>query len=347
MTLNDRASADLACARELADWCRSVHTTAISAFEGEIEVAHRFGAHVEDGVARFGFWTPELLDNRVPEGDVFLEVLAPREPLDLTLSHQETRFEKVYLPVARYEAYTFAAATGLRAGTRNEIGDFYALVWRDPEGTWHRVLDPLAMSLPFGAFAPAELYDVRAMHSGRGDAAYWEGLRGEAPHKVAPPTNILQIHVPTATAGGTLASLTRQFERLANRVEQGLAYEAADPLFLGYDAVQLLPVEPTTVYEAGHDFWLETDGDASEVTVTQTWPRSVNFTAFPMRLNRICRSRPQSPISLSGQGTSMSSLKARSRPSSPGRSRPKISRMTSSRSNSASWSASFPASIFE
>jgi len=277
MTLNDRASADLACARELADWCRSVHTTAISAFEGEIEVAHRFGAHVEDGVARFGFWTPELLDNRVPEGDVFLEVLAPREPLDLTLSHQETRFEKVYLPVARYEAYTFAAATGLRAGTRNEIGDFYALVWRDAEGTWHRVLDPLAMSLPFGAFAPAELYDVRAMHSGRGDAAYWEGLRGEAPHKVAPPTNILQIHVPTATAGGTLASLTRQFERLANRVEQGLAYEAADPLFLGYDAVQLLPVEPTTVYEAGHDFWLETDGDASEVTVTLTRPDTTNW----------------------------------------------------------------------
>jgi hypothetical protein len=33
-----------------------------------------------------------------------------------------------------------------------------------------------------------------------------------------------------------------------------------DELFMGYDAVQLLPVEPTTVYETGPDFWQEQDG---------------------------------------------------------------------------------------
>jgi hypothetical protein len=55
----------------------------------------------------------------------------------------------------------------MRAGTRDAIGDFYALTWRDAEGHWHRILDPLAMSLPFGAMAPAELYDVAAMQAAR------------------------------------------------------------------------------------------------------------------------------------------------------------------------------------
>jgi hypothetical protein len=98
---------------------------------------------------------------------------------------------------------------GMRAGTREAVGDFYALTWRDAEDKWHRILDPLAMSLPFGAMAPAELYDVAAMQAARGDAAYFEALRGPEVHKFGPPTNILQVHVPTATAGGTIASLTR------------------------------------------------------------------------------------------------------------------------------------------
>jgi hypothetical protein len=179
--------------------------------------------------------------------------------------------------VIREEAHCFAAVTGMRAGTRGEVGDFYALTWRDAEDRWHRVLDPLAMSLPFGAMAPAELYDVAAMQAAREDKAYFEALRGEAPHKFGPPTSILQIHVPTATAGGTLASLARHYRRLAERVARDLPVEAADRLFLGYDAVQLLPVEPTTVHEAGPDFWQETDGGGEGVTVSLLRPDTTNW----------------------------------------------------------------------
>ena len=46
-------------------------------------------------------------------------------------------------------------------------------------------------------------------------------LKSEAPHKFGPPTSILQLHIPTATARGTLASLTREIERLSERVENG------------------------------------------------------------------------------------------------------------------------------
>ena len=121
-----------------------------------------------------------------------------------------------------------------------------------------RILDPLAASLPFGAFAPAELYDTATLQAARRDLDYYRALQGDGVHKFAPPTNILQIHVPTATAGGTLASLTRQFERLAERFAADLPLEPGDQLYLGYDAVQLLPVEPTTVYETGPGFWEET-----------------------------------------------------------------------------------------
>ena len=150
------------------------------------------------------------------------------EPLDLTRAHQSVRFERAWVPVIREEAHCFTAVTGMRAGTREAMGDFYALAWRDAEDQWHRILDPLAMSLPFGVMAPAELYDVDAMQAARRDRAYFEALKGDAPHKFGPPVNILQIHVPTATAGGTLASLTRHFQRLAERVARDLPLEPAD-----------------------------------------------------------------------------------------------------------------------
>jgi hypothetical protein len=264
-------------ARDLAAWCRDTLTTADSAFDGQMTIARSLGANLDGGDAVFGFWTPELQESRVPDGDVFLEILRPEEPLDLTRAAQDVRFARRYLPVARFEAHTFAAVSGLHAGTRDRVGDFYALVWRDAEGTWHRILDPMAASLPFGAFAPAELYDLAAMHAGRGDAGYFARFAGAAPHKFGPPTNILQIHVPTATAGGTLASLTRQYERLAERVRSGLPLEPVDQLFLGYDAVQLLPVEPTTVHEAGADFWEESPEGDDALRVHLTRPDTTNW----------------------------------------------------------------------
>jgi len=277
--LGARIAVDLDAAQALADTAQTLWTTAETAFAGEREIARRLGGQVAGEVATFGFWTPELLDQRVPTGDVFLEVLAPSEPLDLTRARQEVRFERVYLPVMRSEAHTFTAVRGMRAGTRAALGDFYALVWRDGDGHWHRILDPLAASLPFGAFAPAELYDVAALQAGRRDRAYFEALRRPdgTPHKFGPPANILQIHVPTATAGGTLASLTRHFERLAERVAAGLPHEPGDQILLGYDAVQLLPVEPTTVYEAGPAFWTETARDETGVTVALHRPDTTNW----------------------------------------------------------------------
>lgn len=261
----------------LTEWCAETLATAEDSFAAAQIIARGLGAHVDGPLTRFGFWAPQLQDWRIADGDIFIEILRPTDPIDLSVAQTTTTFERTLLPVDRSEAFVFAAIEGLSAGTRDRMGDFYALAWRDADGVVHRAFDPLAMSLPFGAFAPAEIYDVDAMLAARGDAEYFKGFEGPAPHKVGPPTSILQLHVPTATAGGTLASLTRHIERIATRVTNGQPIDAADELFLGYDAVQPLPVEPTTVYEAGPAFWSEQDTSDDEITVHLMRPNTTNW----------------------------------------------------------------------
>ncbi|PUB09963.1 glucosylglycerol hydrolase [Yoonia sediminilitoris] len=277
MPLRDRIKFDTTTAAAEAEAARQAYATATTTFAAEQVIARNLGGRVEGDTAVFGFWTPELLDERVPQGDIFLEVLSPTTPVDLTVSHQDLVFERAWIPVVREGAHCFTAVTGLRAGTRDTIGDFYALSWRDAHGNWQRILDPLAMSLPFGAMAPAELYDVQAMQANRKDADYYALLKKDAPHKFDPSINILQIHVPTATAGGTLASLTRHYQRIDDRVTKDLPLEPADQLFLGYDAVQLLPLEPTTVYETGPDFWQEADATNEQLSVSALRPDTTNW----------------------------------------------------------------------
>jgi len=175
-------------------------------------------------------------------------------------------------------APSIAAVEGMVAGTRERIGDFYALLWRDAEGEWRRILDPMAASLPYGVFAPAEYYDLAAMQAARADKAWFQDMAeaGEEA-KVGPPTSILQIHAPTATPGMTLASLTRHIESVGEKFLREAEMEPADRLFLGYDAVQLMPVEPTTVYEAGPDFWWADDLSADETEVELRRPNTTNW----------------------------------------------------------------------
>ncbi len=266
-----------AATEALVAWCHETLETAETTFAAAQTIARRLGAHLVDGRCEVGVWTPELIEQRIPEGDVFLEVLTARAPLDLAVSRQNVDFDRVRVPAARCDAYTFVAVDGMQAGTRDSVGAFYALAWRNAEGEWRRILDPLAASLPFGPFAPAEFHDGAAMQSARVDGAYFAALPEGSPCKIGPPANILQIHVPTATPGGTLASLARHFEHLAERVRRGAALEPSERLYLGYDAVQLMPVEPTTVYEAGPDFWTETGAGEDVARVDLRRPDTTNW----------------------------------------------------------------------
>lgn len=263
----------------LVTWCREALDHAETTFDAGSVIARRLGAHKNGDLCELGFWAPELLDRRVPDGDIFIEVLEPQEDIHLSVSRQNLAMKRHLVPTARCEGFVFASVEGMRAGTRDVIGSFYALSWRDDDGAWHRILDPLAHSLPFGVFAPAEYYDLQAMQDARADKAYFQALPDGDPVKIGPPVNILQLHPGTATAGGTLASLARRFEHLAERVRNDLPLEPADRIFMGYDSVQLMPVEPTTVFETGSGFWTETpvEGEDDAVSVELHRPNTTNW----------------------------------------------------------------------
>ena len=276
----DREAADA-----FAQRVRDARRSAANVFEGWQAVAPMLGAQVseaDEAIAEIAVWTPELIDRGVPAGDVFVEVLEAEGKLDLQVSRSSAAFRRTLVPTVRDDDITLAAVRGMIAGTRDRIGSFYALVWRDAEGTEHRILDPLSSSLPYGAFAPAEFYDVRTLQRDRADAAWFDRVNEREETRdgvptVRPPNSILQVHVPTATRGGTLAALTRHLQSLARRVESGETLTPADRLWLGYDAVQLLPVEPTTVFERGPAFWTEDEADGDRVTVDLRRPNTTNW----------------------------------------------------------------------
>ena len=121
---------------------------------------------------------------------------------------------------------------GVKPGNRNQAGSFYWLRYIDAEDRLHIIRDPLAYSLPYGVFAPAEVYDMRRLQRQRKDLTYFR--RSAAPKgmpeaeipRVPPPTNILQIHVKTASAEGTLEGLTQVYQRISEKLAQR---RTADP----------------------------------------------------------------------------------------------------------------------
>ena len=84
MTDSPVITSEAAVAESRANWCQEVLNTAPDRFHAGRQIARRRGALVEDGLVEFGFWTPELQDWRIADGDVFLEILRPQEELDLT-----------------------------------------------------------------------------------------------------------------------------------------------------------------------------------------------------------------------------------------------------------------------
>jgi hypothetical protein len=255
---------------DLLAWAREVRESAPTPLAAARRLVTRLGAHYRDGRAEVGFWAPELVGEGVDDEEVYLEVLTPLEPIDFDAEEQQIRFRRELVPLVADGEYRWAVVDGMRAGTREEVGSFYRLRYEDDEGGAHFLLDPLAASVPFGAFAPAELYDVEGMQARREDQEHFRDLDTQPDPdgvpRVQAPTNILQIHVNTASAGGTLKSLAELYRSIAAKVEAGEVLSPAEENYVGYDAVQLMPIEPIIEYEAGppHWEWVEEDGD--EVT---------------------------------------------------------------------------------
>ncbi|MEM7737344.1 MAG: glucosylglycerol hydrolase [Deinococcota bacterium] len=238
------------------------------------ELVTGLGSYWQNGTANFGFWVPDIGQQAV------LEIFTPLEDIALEarasahdVSQQTVQFRLERIPVQPQGQFVWAVVDGLLAGSRTRFGSFYRLQYQDSQGNWRYHYDPMAVSLPFGAFAPAELYDLAGLDHERADRDYFLSFGSSQDAEVSrlgAPVNILQVHVPTASAGGTLASLTRQYQALANKLQTHDPLTPAEHTYLAYDAIQLMPIEPIIEFEDGPKFWQEPKQGLGGVLASRT-----------------------------------------------------------------------------
>lgn len=270
--------------QHLVSWANSVRETADSPFAAAQQLVTRLGAHYHDGKTEVGFWVPELVEREIPTEQTFLEILTPLEPINFRTDRQTVQFRREHLALAADGDYLWGVIEGMQPGRREQVGAFYWLKYKDRGGKWQTIIDPLAYSVPFGVNAPAELYDLDRLAAERADREYFAKLNTtpdpDGTPRVDGPVNILQIHVNTASAEGGLAGLAEMYRTIARKREAGELLTPAEENYVGYDSVQLMPIEPTIEYEAGPRFWQsaeEDDPTAETTTVTLHRPDMTNW----------------------------------------------------------------------
>lgn len=233
----------------LVAWAEDVLGSGESVFAQRRQLARRLGAHyaAATGLTEVGFWAPELTIRNIPATDVTLEVLTPLDAVDFSAARQSVVLRRELVPLRATGDYWWGVVAGMRAGTRTQAGAFYQLRYRTLDGAEHLIRDLLAHSLPYGPFAPAELYDMAGLQQRRRDRDHFAGgpRHADGTLGVTPPTTILELHIPTATADGTVAGLTRTYEAIAAKLRAGEPLTPSEQVYVGYDALQPLPVDPT------------------------------------------------------------------------------------------------------
>jgi len=254
---------------------------ALHSFRAARVRARFLGARLrETGRGLFGFWTPEVVEEQIDPESVVLELFTPEGSIDLAAAEQRIAVSMETVSTVRDGEYTWAVVDGITPGTRDTIGTLYRLRFTDPSGTTRYVYDPLASSVPFGAAAPAELYDIQGILDRRRDGEHFR-TRSTSPDpdgtpRVNAPVTLLEIHTPTATGSGTIAGLTREYRRIAEALRSGTSLDelpASDKALVGYEAIQLMPMEPTILHESGPAFWI----DHGDGTITLRRPDTTNW----------------------------------------------------------------------
>lgn len=281
---------DTEATQELLDWAAAIAQSDETYFHKAQLLATHLGAQPRpNGLVYVGLWAPELAPGTVQPKDIFLEVFTPIETVEFTAPIQTVRFRRDRLQLQQQGEYFWGAVTGLQVGTREQLGSLYWLRYLnehpDPLDTSNPlkiINDVLAYSLPYGVFAPAEVYDMERLQLQRADLGYFErgNCNPDGVIQVQPPVNILQMHVNTASQEGSLEGLTRVYRRIATKLVAGEPLTPAEQNYVGYDAIQLLPVEPTIEYRGeGALFWEQENDDfeAPEVTVTLRKPNTQNW----------------------------------------------------------------------
>ena len=239
---------------KLLAWASGLEGSSNTYLEQTKALARKLGAYYRpDGLTEIGFWVPGLIRDVLHEREIYLEIFTPIEPIDWQSKEQSIKFRRDRLNLEQQGEYIWGVVAGMQAGTREQAGSFYWLRYTDRAEKLRTIRDLVPHSLPYGIFAPAELYDIDSLQANRTDLDYLENTAKSSDPKikiprVADPVNILQVHVGTASAEGTIAGLNRIYQNLAAKITGGETLTPAEQNYLGYDAIELLPTEPTIEY---------------------------------------------------------------------------------------------------
>lgn len=259
---------------EFLQYLETIRNKTNDDFAAAREVVRLLGAHPQGDATEIAFWTPELQD--IPDDRIFLEVLTPQAPIDFSADESQMTFTRRTVQLVRSTQFYLGVVAGIRAGSKDQFGDFYWVRYEDADGNWRWIVDYLAYSVPFGCFAPSEYYDIHAMFARRKDHDHFHQSLDAMPDsedgipRVQAPQNMLEVHVGTASESGTLAGLTAIYKEIGRKIENGQPLEKWEKNYIGYDAIQLMPIEPPIEHEAGPNFWDfdEWSPDAETTTVT-------------------------------------------------------------------------------
>ena len=234
---------------KLLAWASGLEGSTNSYLEQVQALSQKLGAHYRsDGLTEIGFWVPGLMRDVLHERDFYLEVFTPLETIDWRSKEQRISFKRDRIHLEQQGEFSWGVVAGMQPGTREQAGSFYWLRYVDRAEKLRTIRDLLPYSLPYGIFAPAELYDMDSLQAQRADLDYFQRTgttkSGTTP-RVGHPRNILEIHVGTASEEGTLEGLTRIYQTIAQKINQNQPLTPAEQNYIGYDAIELLPTEPT------------------------------------------------------------------------------------------------------
>ena len=244
-------------------------------------VAALLGCHVTDDTqARFLFWNPDFKEASL----TVLELFVPNLYLNFDKPEQHASFRYYMFPIQTEGEFAAAVVDGVQIGAKEHFGALYQVKNRYSSGREEIIRDPMAVSMPYGIHAPSEIYDIDRALSQRSDQAYFNNLEKqlnpENEYRIPNPVNLLEIHVQTATKSGSLYSLTQRLKQIASKLSNGGELTPDEKNLTGFDAIQLMPIDPVIEHPGHHKFWdpintPKTNGE--EITVRLRKPVVLNW----------------------------------------------------------------------
>lgn len=244
-------------------------------------LAALLGCHVTgDSQARFLFWNPDFKDSSL----TVLELFVPNLYLNFDKPEQHASFRYYSFPIQTEGEFAAAVVDGVQIGSKEHFGALYQVKNKYSSGREEIIRDPMAVSMPYGIHAPSEIYDIDQALSQRADQAYFnkleKELKPEEEYRISHPVNMLEVHVQTATKSGTLYSLTQRLKQIASKITNGGELTPDEKNLTGFDAIQLMPIDPVIEHPDHHKFWdpintPKTNGE--EITVRLCKPCVLNW----------------------------------------------------------------------